>query len=57
MKISYIQSKIELTKEFYQRPVKLQCIICTETFDLNTEHNCLLRNNQEFTIKYTQIKN
>lgn len=51
MQFSYIdESKIK-------SPVKLQCIICTDTFDLNTEHNCLLRNNQEFTIKYTQIKN
>lgn len=57
MKISYIQSKIELTKEFYQRPVKLQCVVCSDTFNVYTEHKCLMReSNQEFTIKYTQIK-
>jgi hypothetical protein len=33
---------------------KLQCIICTNTFDIYTEHNCLLRKaNEEFCIKYT----
>ena len=38
--------------------VKLQCIICTDLFDINTEHNCLMRNyNQEFTIntRYARI--
>ena len=35
-------------------PVKLQCIICTETFDINTKHNCLLRSdNEEFNLKFS----
>jgi hypothetical protein len=45
--------KDNLTNEFYQRPVKLQCVVCSETFNVDTEHNCLLRESyQEFTIKY-----
>lgn len=37
----------------YNSPVKLQCIICTDIFDINTEHNCLLRScNEEFILKF-----
>ncbi len=36
-----------------KKVIKLECIICTDKFDINTKHNCLLRNeNQEFTIKF-----
>lgn len=42
-----------IEKEF---PVKLQCIICTEKFNVYTEHNCLMRqSNQEFYIKYAKF--
>lgn len=32
--------------------VKLQCIVCNDTFDIYTTHECLFRNNdEEFTLK------
>lgn len=44
--------------EAYQHPVKLQCVVCSDTFNVYTDHKCLMRqSNQEFTIKYKQIKN
>lgn len=38
--------------------VKLQCIICSDTFNVNTEHICLMReSNQKFTLntRYARI--
>lgn len=48
----FLYSKVKQIEN--EHSVKLQCIICTDTFYINTKHNCLLRNdNQEFTIKFS----
>lgn len=44
------EQKVEQKNE---HPVKLQCVVCSDTFNIYTEHNCLFReSNQEFIIKY-----
>lgn len=47
-----VEENIEL-KKLISDPLlfKLQCIICTNTFNSTEHHHCVLRNNQKLIIK------
>ena len=52
IKQNVIEEKIELKNLISTyKQVRLQCIICNDNLDIHTEHNCILRNNQELIIK------